>query len=184
MTHEDGIDLVFKSAGNLDGFQIFTAGKSIFADFRNGGGNGNGFQGFASPERHFTDLFQAFGKGDGFQRSAERKRFLFNGNDAARNGDGFQFILEAENTLTDADLRYGIGYAVQNVFGIENEVCGGFILFPIEDGNADDLIAVLIFDGSDDVIVFVAVDDLGVNENDGGSFCGTGGRFGIGAVIA
>jgi len=179
MTHEDGIDLIFESAGNFDGFQIFTAGKRIFADFRNGGGNGDGFQGFASPECHFADFFQAFGKGNGFQGSAERKRFLFNGNHTARNGNGFQLVLEAENTLTDTDLRYGIGYAIENVLGIKNEICGSFFLFPVEDGNADDFIAVLIFDGSDDVIVFVAVDDLGVNENDRRFFGGACRRFGI-----
>lgn len=164
MAEEDVFNLIFKSARDSDGFQIFTTGKGVFADFRYRGGNGNVFQGFAGPECHFADFFQALGKRDGFQGRAERKRFLFNGADAFRNADGFQLALKAEDSLSDTDLRDGITDTVQNVFGIENKICGGFFLLPAENRNADDFTVFAVFHGADDIIIIGIFDDLRINE--------------------
>lgn len=196
-TLEDIRDFRFECTGKCYRLEVFAACESVCTDFSNGGGNGDGFEGLACPECHFADAFKTFSEDDGFELGAEGERLLCDLIYACGNSDGFEVVLEAEDALTNADLENGeLGAVCHGVFGIENDVCGCLILFPVEDRNADVLVGVLIFYGSDDVIVVEAIDDLGVNEDDGtlsGSFCcgcGSGsftgayrGRFGCLIVV-
>ena len=178
-TFEDVVDLAFKRAGESNGLEVFAACESVGADFGYGRGDRNGFKGLASPECHFADAFKTFGKVERGELGAEGERLLCDFGHACGNGNGFEFVLEAEDTLTYADLKNGaFGAVFHCVFGIKNDSVGCFILFPVEDRNADNFIGVLVFDGSDDVIVVKAVDELGVNENNGtlGGGFGCGGR--------
>ena len=163
---ENGFNLIFKAAGDFDGFQIAATGECVCADFFYGRGNGNAFQRAATPESHFPDFFKSFGEGKRFQRDASGESLFFNGKNGGGNGNGFYLIVEIGNdALTETDLHNGISYAVQNVFGTEDEISGGSVVFPTENRYADDLIGVLVLHGSDDIIVSIAVIQLGIFKN-------------------
>jgi len=135
---EDISDLTFECTGKCYGLEVFTACKRVGTDLGYGSGNGNGGERFASPECHFADGFQTFGKLERLEIGAEGECLLSDLGYACGNGYGFKLALEAEDTLTNTDLKNGICVTVIHfVFGIEYDVIGGFILFPVENGNAD-----------------------------------------------